>query len=44
LKDNPDVKKKIDTELRKHAGLNKSAAAVAAPVVAAAPVRLLRGR
>src|ERR1700704_4943945 len=32
LKDNPDVKKKIDTELRKHLGLTKEAAA--APVVA----------
>ena len=39
LKDNPDVKKKIDTELRKHLGLTKDAAApvaaVGAPAVAA---------
>src|SRR5580692_10115570 len=37
LKDNPDVKKKIDTELRKHLGLTKDAAvAPAAPVPAPA--------
>jgi recombination protein RecA len=35
LKDNPDVKKKIDTELRKHLGLSKDVAA--APVVPAPP-------
>ncbi len=42
LKDNPDVKKKVDTELRKHLGLTKDAV-VAAPAAhpvapAAAPV------
>jgi recombination protein RecA len=35
LKDNPDVKKKVDTELRKHLGLTKDAVVGApAPVVA----------
>jgi recombination protein RecA len=40
LKDNPDVKKKIDTELRKHLGLTKDAPATApatAPAAAPAP-------
>src|SRR6202453_1195365 len=38
LKDNPDVKKKIDTELRKHLGLTKDAAvAPVAPLPAPAP-------
>jgi recombination protein RecA len=38
LKDNPDVKKKIDTELRKHLGLTKDAAvAPVAPLPASAP-------
>jgi recombination protein RecA len=36
LKDNPDVKKKLDAELRKHLGLVKSEPA-AAPAVAPAP-------
>jgi recombination protein RecA len=40
LKDNPDVKKKIDIELRKHLGLSKDvvAAAPAVPPPAPAPV------
>jgi len=37
LKDNPDVRKKIDTELRKHLGLTKEPAAAAAPPPAPAP-------
>jgi recombination protein RecA len=38
LKDNPDVKKKIDTELRKHLGLTKEPAAAAAPPASAPAV------
>jgi recombination protein RecA len=37
LKDNPDVKKKIDTELRKHLGLTKEAVAPPAPPPPVAP-------
>jgi recombination protein RecA len=37
LKDNPDVKKKVDTELRKHLGLTKDAVVAAAAPVAAPP-------
>src|SRR5580700_11052110 len=38
LKDNPDVKKKVDTELRKHLGLTKDAAvAPVAPLPAPTP-------
>src|SRR6202163_1944189 len=46
LKDNPDVKKKIDTELRKHLGLTKEAAAVApvAPPPAPAPAVAARAK
>jgi recombination protein RecA len=46
LKDNPEVKKKMDAELRKQLGLSKSEAA-AAPAVApapTAPVAAARGR
>jgi recombination protein RecA len=46
LKDNPDVKKKIDTELRKHLGLTKEAAAAAtvAPPPAPAPAVAARAK
>jgi recombination protein RecA len=44
LKDNPDVKKKIDTELRKHLGLTKEAVAPVAPIPAAAPAVAARGK
>jgi len=45
LKDNPDVKKKVDTELRKHLGLAKEAAAApAAPPPAAAPAIAARAK
>src|SRR5271168_2126833 len=45
LKDNPDVKKKVDTELRKHLGLTKEAAApVVAPLPAPAPAAAARGK
>jgi recombination protein RecA len=45
LKDNPDVKKKVDTELRKHLGLTKEASvAPAAPVPAAPPAAPARAK
>jgi len=45
LKDNPDVKKKVDTELRKHLGLTKDAvAAPVAPLPAPAPVAAARAK
>jgi recombination protein RecA len=45
LKDNPDVKKKVDTELRKHLGLTKEApVAPVAPVPAPAPAVAARAK
>jgi recombination protein RecA len=46
LKDNPDIKKKLDTELRKHLNLVKPDAAAAPPVPAPtpAPAAAARGR
>jgi recombination protein RecA len=46
LKDNPDVKKKVDTELRKHLGLTKDAVAAApvAPPPAPAPAVAARAK
>ena len=45
LKDNPDVKKKIDTELRKHLGLTKDAGVAAvAPLPASAPSVAAKGK
>jgi recombination protein RecA len=44
LKDNPDVKKKIDTELRKHLGLTKEAVAPAPPAPAPAPAVAARAK
>src|SRR6202050_4984666 len=45
LKDNPDVRKKVDAELRKHLGLTKEAAvAPVAPLPAAVPAAAARGK
>ena len=47
LKDNPDVKKKLDAELRKHIGLTKPEAANGSPVVPAptpVPAAAAKGR
>src|SRR5262245_10814787 len=44
LKDNPDIRKKIDTELRKMLGLIRAEAPAAAPAPAAQPATAARGR
>jgi recombination protein RecA len=45
LKDNPDVKKKVDTELRKHLGLTKDASVAAvAPLPTPAPAAAARAK
>jgi recombination protein RecA len=43
LKDNPDVRKKVDAELRKTLGLGK-AEPVAAPAIAPAPTAAVAGK